>query len=38
MVVRTKDIRVYLHNVAKNYMYLDVILETLHNKFDVLFV
>jgi len=38
MVVRTKDIRVYLHNVAKNYMYLDVILKTLYNDFDVLFV
>jgi len=38
MVVRTKDIRVYSHNVAKNYMYLDVLLETLYNDFDILFV
>jgi len=38
MVVRNKDIRVYSHNVAKNYMYLDVLLETLYNDFDVLFV
>jgi len=38
MVVRTKDIRVYSHNVAKNYMYLDVLLKTLYNDFDVLFV
>ena len=38
MVVRTKDIRVNSHNVAKNYMYLDVLLEALYNDFDVLFV
>jgi len=35
---KTKDIRVYSHNVAKNYMYLDVLLETLYKDFDVLFV
>ncbi|KAF4617968.1 hypothetical protein D9613_013028 [Agrocybe pediades] len=28
----------FSHNVAKNYMYLDVLLETLQNSFDVLFV
>ena len=33
MVVRTKDIRVYSHNVAKNYLNLDVLLETLYNDF-----
>jgi len=38
MVVRTNDIRVYSHNVAKNYLYLDVLLETLYNDFDVLFI
>jgi len=34
----TKDIRVYSHNVAKNYMYLDVLLETLYDDFNILFV
>ncbi|KAF4613671.1 hypothetical protein D9613_007683 [Agrocybe pediades] len=34
----TKEIRLFSHNVAKNYMYLDVLLETLQNSFDVLFV
>jgi len=37
MVVRTKDIRVYSHNVAKNYMYLDVLLETLYNDFAAMY-
>jgi len=34
----TQTPAVHSHNVAKNYMYLDVLLETLYNYFNVLFV
>src|SRR3954467_15319863 len=33
-----QDVRIYSHNIAKNHVYLDVLLNELKDDFDVLFI